>query len=308
MKGMRYLFIYKIKPLLVLGILAFLVYRTKTKKKTDIISLLLLILLVFIGSYKEKITNPYMIFINPYVLLATAFLLYKVFIGFHIKARNKFYEIDANTDLITLNREIHVDYSPSTVGYLFNQKLELKDLSADIMNLFAQKIIDIRKNESKKYEIILKEQYYKNIVSPSDKYILDNLTDAKDTFNFKEWESLVKEDYHSRSFSSPKKAINNKIFFIPIFIIILLGICIWGLLGLIVSIEVSLVYWAFLYARTMSKSNIDIHLSKTGQEELKKWLKFKKFITEYTLIKDRTVSEITLFEKYIPYAVSLRYQ
>ena len=46
-------------------------------------------------------------------------------------------------------------------------------------------------------------------------------------------------------------------------------------------------------------------LNRKGKDELIKWIKFKKFIKEYSLIKDRKIEEVVLYEKYIPYAMAL---
>ena len=46
-------------------------------------------------------------------------------------------------------------------------------------------------------------------------------------------------------------------------------------------------------------------LNENGKSELVKWIKFKKFIKDYTLLKDREIEEIVIYEKYIPYAMAL---
>ena len=34
-------------------------------------------------------------------------------------------------------------------------------------------------------------------------------------------------------------------------------------------------------------------------------MKFKRFIQEYTLLKERSIEEIAIYESYIPYAIAL---
>lgn len=51
--------------------------------------------------------------------------------------------------------------------------------------------------------------------------------------------------------------------------------------------------------------NRDMHLTKHAKEELKDWMRFKKFIESYTLLEERNFEEIELFERYIPYAMAL---
>ena len=54
-----------------------------------------------------------------------------------------------------------------------------------------------------------------------------------------------------------------------------------------------------------SSENTNAFLSSYGENELKKWMKFKNFIKEYTLLKERTIEEIAIYESYIPYAIVL---
>ena len=305
--------------------LCLMAYVVGIKKKKDVFSILIILLVFFLfldisGKFD---TIKYMWWLHPYSLMFIAILLYKVYIEFYVKARNKFHEISANTNLVTLNREIHADYNPSVVGYLLNQRLKLQDLSADIMNLFALKLIDIKQIETKKYEITLQKEEYEDIVKESDRYILNYLTNKISKFDFEVWESFVKEDYRSRNFSAPKKYINGDTLLRTMFLMLFIGTIVFTVIlktfvsafsddtfasfaaSLFISAFIAFVYVAFISARVDSNYDADIYLSKTGQDELKKWLNFKKFITDYTLVKERNVEEIILFEKYIPYAVAL---
>ena len=54
-----------------------------------------------------------------------------------------------------------------------------------------------------------------------------------------------------------------------------------------------------------NSENTNGFLSSYGESELKKWMKFKKFIQEYTLLKERSIEEIAIYESYIPYAIAL---
>ena len=54
-----------------------------------------------------------------------------------------------------------------------------------------------------------------------------------------------------------------------------------------------------------SKDHTQLLLNSKGKEEFKKWMKFKKFMSEYTLIEDKNVEDVILYEKYIPYSIVL---
>ena len=297
------------------AIILFACHRLDNNKK-DVFSVLLIILGILILGFGIGDTTY---FANPIFLVGGAILLYKLYIELYVKARNKFYKFDANMDLVTLNREINVEYNPSIVGYLLKNRLELKDLSADIMHLFALKLIDIEKTETGKYNVLLKNKDYGHAnISQSDKYILDSLANKLGEFDFKTWEWYVKEDYNSRSFSKIEKVMNEGKVVKNMFLILLIGI-VMSIVLFKISFEVSgavflctvilfVFYIVFTFVKDSSKYDDDIYLSEEGKEELKKWLKFKRFISEYTLIKERKVEEIVLYEKYIPYAVVVRYK
>lgn len=49
----------------------------------------------------------------------------------------------------------------------------------------------------------------------------------------------------------------------------------------------------------------NLGLTKLGTKELKKWMGFKTFVKQYTLIKNKTIEDVVIYEKYIPYALVL---
>lgn len=302
--------------------------KIKNKKKKSIFSVIFIIIVIILGLSLNgviKVNNIWTVLNNPYVLLCVIMLLYKIYTIIYKNVRNKYHEIDANTDLITLNRELTTEYNPSVIGYLLKQRVNLNDLAADIMNLFAMKLIDIKKSETGKYEIELKNKNFENAnISQSDKYILNNLSSESSKFDFEIWEKCVKKDYKIKEFSEEKKVKSGKKLVKNILLIVLIGtifstiylkvfnnefakdnyMCVLG--GFMTSVGIALTYTFFNLTKIDSTSDEDMYLSKKGEEELKKWLKFKKFITDYTLLSERKVEEIAIYEKYIPYAVALR--
>ena len=73
------------------------------------------------------------------------------------------------------------------------------------------------------------------------------------------------------------------------------------LAGFVISVFEICFYIAFI---EIQKEN-GIFLNKEGKEELKKWIKLKNFMENYTLLKNRNVEEIVIYERYIPYAIAL---
>lgn len=248
---------------------------------------------------------------------------------FYKNARNSLSKLETYKDIDTLNREINVEYQPSIAGYLLSSQLKYKDLMADIMNLYAEKIIDLdidTKTGKKVYQFYIQDLDYKNkIHSTSDIYIIENLIlkQKNQNFDFETWKNKVLEQYQTYNFSKTRKSLTIKQIIKICLIIDLVLAIIPGIIYMIIKksilegvLCITLLLPIVLLVSTIpiciiddwnkKQENHDLHLNEKGKEELKKWLKFKKFISQYTLIKERTVEEIEIFEKYIPYAVALK--
>lgn len=65
------------------------------------------------------------------------------------------------------------------------------------------------------------------------------------------------------------------------------------------------IIFVFSLKKGNSKNSKDILYTSKGKEEIKKCLKLKKFMQEYTLLKARKPEEISIYELYIPYAITL---
>ena len=107
-----------------------------------------------------------MIFANPVVLILTMFVLYPILRYIIRVSRNISYKIDAFNDIQTLNREINVKYNPSIVSYLIDGEINQRALAADIMNLYAKKIINIDNQvieNKKRYKLTTNAKMIKSV-------------------------------------------------------------------------------------------------------------------------------------------------
>lgn len=315
------MYILRYVIILLLFVLAFGFSKSKNKTLKTIglvVSVLSLIIYVYVQFGSVIIFNPIFIVIYIAILFGILVFIYK-------KYRNLKYQKESDEDINYLNRDISTDYPPSIVGYLFNQKLRYKDLIADIMELYAKKIINISKsNEQGKTKIhfYLEEGDYRNqVTSQSQLYIIRTLIKDQQNvnFDFSSWKRLVLEEYKIRKFAKEQNDDKSKkIIFIMIICMVIIG----GIIGwiggsktgfAIMTMIVGAIGGAFLgtiigylFANFMKSSeNTNVFLSFYGESELKKWMKFKKFIKEYTLLKERTIEEIAIYESYIPYAIAL---
>ena len=313
-----YILRYVIIILLFMMAIGFSNSKNRTVKSIGLgVSILALIIYVYMEFGSVIVFNP--IFIILYIAI-----LFGVFLFIYKKYRNLKYQKESYEDINYLNRDISTEYPPSIVGYLFNQKLRYKDVIADIMELYAQKIINISKSNEQgenKIYFYLQEDYRNKVNSQSQLYIIRTLLNNQQnvSFDFSSWKRLVLEEYKIRKFAKEQnKDKSKKIILIMIICMVIIG----GIIGwiggsktgfAIMTMIVGAIGGAFLgtivgyqFANFMKSSeNTNVFLSSYGENELKKWMKFKKFIQEYTLLKERTIEEIAIYESYIPYAIAL---
>ena len=217
-------------------------------------------------------------------------------------------------------RYIDTNYSPSIVSYLINQKIEAKkDLVADIFNLYAKKIIDIRKKNEKEYEIFINSDNEDkiNFLYENDIYIIDTIFLNKEEFEYEKWIKKIISVYRNNLNVNNKKTDFNKQLLRKTYLLgsIYLGLLIINLIffkgNLVNFIIITGVIFCLVYILLFSNNakvrdeNIDMHLSKEARKELEKWIKLENFIKDYTLLNEKGYEEIAIFEQYIPFAMVL---
>ena len=260
-----------------------------------------------------------MIFANPVVLILTMFVLYPILRYIIRVSRNISYKIDAFNDIQTLNREINVKYNPSIVSYLIDGEINQRALAADIMNLYAKKIINIDNQvieNKKRYKLTTNAKMIKSVkIYKSDAYIIESIIYKKHKFEFSEWDKLVEHTLFNRGFhKTGQKKYSEKDLPKPLCIIFL--VLVYPMFICFKEISYAIIFSLFLTCLSVipiiylfdflnSKETQKLNLNKLGKEEVKNWIKFENFIKNYTLIKDKNIEDIVLYEKYIPYAVAL---
>ena len=253
-------------------------------------------------------------FTIPEIWIGIIVLIITMFFKMKIKVRNYNYKVEVNDDIDILKRAIDFEYNPSIIGFLFKHKLELKDLSADILNLYEKKIIEIKKDETGKKEMYIGEKYeeYKEKLQNSDCYIILYIQNKEWKFDFSMWKQMVKSTYEKLEFSHKKETINEKIFsrvilFIGIILFIIIEVIykfgFWGSLFITLCILLPITLIAHIINLNIAARYMK--LTEQGEKVIKDCIKLKKFMEEYTLLKDRTVEEVCVYESYIPYAVAL---
>ena len=260
-----------------------------------------------------------MLILYPIIIPIIMCLILGIIAFIYKNIRNEKYLRETYSDIDFLSREISTQMPPSIVGYLFEQKVKYKHLVAEIMDLYAMKVINIKKQGNNTLTIeSIENENAKKITSESQQYILNTLVNKDDNclFDYTEWKKLVIKEYKENNWTKKIETMNAIIITIIVLAFSIIGGIIgWNseggenaglasvgvLAGFVISVFEICFYIAFI---EIQKEN-GIFLNKEGKEELKKWIKLKNFMENYTLLKDRDIEEIVIYERYIPYAISL---
>lgn len=217
----------------------------------------------------------------------------------------------------TYYRDFPANYGPEVLGYLINKKISSNELSASILNLVYKKVISVEKIQTKREDYLFTKNQTDEYVTSAELKVLSLLFEHSDKIKLSEFKSKAKNSYayflsdyedwklqatllseHENFFEQ-----NNKKFWGVLYAIVggVLGIYfsrghlnfIFNLIIIILSIS------SFIYFVTMSKRTIK------GNEDYKKWIGLKKFLKDFSTFDKKTLPEISLWEKYLVYAIPL---
>ena len=273
---------------------------------------------------KEKLLE--FIFTTPISYALIFIILCIVFRKVGIYLRNRKFQ----KNNYELNREIimNIKYNPSILGVLTDSEINCREILADIMNLYCKKVINVTKDkEEQRYKLELINSSIE--ITESDKYIIDTLVIKKKRFVFSEWRELVLEQgkklnfiriHHNEKLKNDKVLSDLLKILLPFAVFFIVIILIWLIasiitLSLLDGLRMALqATWTFPFViiggiliSNFIIERIETRMSLTilGVKELKKWMGFKTFIEEYTLINEKTVEDVIIYEKYIPYSLVL---
>ena len=294
---------------------AIIVALIKNKKTLAIFLSALLVVLYLVAINSTKELGIIQLF-NPITITGIVGILGYTYVECSKKIKNIIYTNKSYNDLQSLNRDIEANYQPSIVAILANGTLDRRDLVADIMNLYDNKIIQVEKNQNQTYVISQRENANIEKLCESDKYIVNNLIRHNRKFDFKIWNNLVREQFKKLNFCKESKNITaKKQLLIGLLIVIvgaiigailfgkentLVGVCLGSAVALILDVAL-LMFSCFTDSNKLKQSK----LNENGKQELMKWIKFKNFISQYTLLNEKNIEDVVIFEKYIPFAMVL---
>lgn len=312
--------------LIVTTIILALIFKDKSSKiieKFFFVGYFIVMLLVF-SLFGIAVPGLFLstVFENGFgIALVIAFILFIwLIITTVIKLKNRIVLIKYNEPEVYV-RDVAVEYSPAVLSYLINNKIETnKDLSATLLDLCTKNVVSLEQGKEDKIKI--NDLHNTSAVEqlPPDEICAYNMfISGIDRSGIAEWKSVVEKEYKKHKFSKPHKTdLSSYLYtiyfacFITVFILICGGISIDAdflmkalLIGFF-SVWESVIAMSVksMFTKNLKPSFVDSYTRK-GAIELNRWKKFKKFMEEYTLVKDKDYNDIVILGKYLSYSIAL---
>lgn len=295
--------------------------------KNKINSGMLVLIMIMFPLYLPFIVGPIWVLNSTYhnnsgvLVLILAFLAGYIVIRLGMNIYNKI-KVNLSKEEGIYIRDMEVEYSPAVLSYLQNQKIEeKKDLVACILNLCARGFLQIEKKGENQYELIpLKDKNSKEL-KKDENYLYETIC-KKEKIDVNKWIKFVKEEFESYDFIK-ESGVNLTVIFLFSYFAIMIGTAIYQSItgnnldselftNLIMTIFMTTFELAVLepiirviieYLR--KGEYLDGTYSVKGAREMKRWDKYKKFLQDYTLLKDKPLESVTILEKHIAYATVL---
>jgi len=208
-------------------------------------------------------------------------------------------------------RDVNVLYSPAVLSYFVDGEIKReKALSATLLNLCANKVIKINKDGNGKLAIVDLKNYSKiDNLTLDEKYAYEMFVNGVNDYRISLWEKRVKEEFYKLKFTSFQRTFDiDKCakgmifsFFIMLFLLSY---------NYAMAIILFFLFWEIFFANTFRSKYINRNgkteiFTSLGVEEKYKWKKFKKFIKDFTLVKERKYDSVVLLGKYLSYSIAL---
>ena len=205
-------------------------------------------------------------------------------------------------------RDIPNDYTPLEISYLVNEKIEIKkDFLATILNLYAKKCIYFVE-ENDKFKIKLNNNNVN--ISQDERYVLNWCMNKENDYSLFELDDIITKQLLDKNIYSSVTKMGYSVWIIIIFSLISFLCTFFAYFGIItinlyISILIILIISGIIIFVYFNSRAINRVLTEYGKKEYTKILSFKKFLLEFTLIKDRTIEEKELWGQYLSYAICL---
>jgi uncharacterized membrane protein len=233
-------------------------------------------------------------------------------------------------------RELPGDYQPAIMGYLYRFKgVEKDDVTATLMDLVRRKYIlldagtESLTQEKVNYSMKVNKDKDQEELKPFEKQLIKwffTVVGGGDTLSLNQLENYTKKEAQASRYLLENQTFNRllsqegstKGFFDSVKqdarkaagflgIMTLIGIGFFGLRFIFALGTFTGILGGFLIGLTIIASGYLANIERRsiqGNEDYVRWRAFKKFLTEFTNIKDYPMPGITIWEHYMVYAIS----
>jgi uncharacterized membrane protein len=233
-------------------------------------------------------------------------------------------------------RELPGDYPPAIMGYLYRFKgIEKDDVTATLMDLVRRKFIlldagtESLTQEKVNYSMAINKDKDQEELKPFEKQLIKwffNVVGGGETLSLNQLENYTKKEAQANRymlenqtfnrllaqdgatrgfFDSVKQDAKRAAGFLTIVSLVGIGLYIIRLVfalgtftGILGGVLIGFTIVASGYIANIERRSVQ------GNEDYVRWHAFKKFLTEFTNIKDYPMPGITIWEHYMVYAIS----
>ena len=218
-------------------------------------------------------------------------------------------------------RDMEVEYSPAILSYLQNQKIEKeKDIMACILDLCAKRYLNIIKEKDDVYSIGIGTNTDIKNLPLDEKYLYDKIV-KKQKINFSKWKSIIIEEFNKYKFLKNTK-ISLYVVFLMLYFIIMILLAIINNLNSNINLDSGVNFMVLIFFTAMELAFLEPIIriiseklrkgeyisgiyTNAGAKEMKRWDKYKNYLQDYTLIKEKKIDSVMVLEKHIAYATVL---
>lgn len=214
-------------------------------------------------------------------------------------------------------RDFPASYGPEIVSFLFDKRIETKDLSASLLNLIAKKAVTYQEIDKKEFsltysnkeiplsasEATLVEWFFNDIGKDGSVTVKDINAAAKkyDSFykKYNAWKQSVKKETDQELFfeTSTKGRVLGILYSISAILVLMLTnpYIVSMVLSVVIIIMFigGIIYYVTFFKRTPK-----------GNEHYNMWIGLKNFIKDFGQFSHRDLPHVELWEKYLVYAMS----
>ena len=203
-------------------------------------------------------------------------------------------------------RDLPKHCSPALTSFIYDLKIDgYKDYTATILYLFLKHYIQfVPSGPTYRIEVSSNKEYSQ--LSQCEQYVL-NIILGKCLFNENEFKQTIVKEAKEKGFITNKKLSKLPKMIFIIFVEILLLILTYKINFILFAFYTAISFTAgcaYFYMKDMVEY-IQYKRTKDGKDLALLFNALKRYLHEYTLIKDKGIDYIQILEAYIPYALCL---